>query len=150
MDCRRRSKNFTDSEVNLLVELVNKNKFTIECKETGLLTQKQKADAWLKLADSFKSLSGSLPRDPKVLKEKWANLKKLAVRNHAADKTFRKGTGGGPSQPAKESSTEAIINDILGIRMTGMANVCDGDFLETGNLMCNKLIINNDKLPILA
>jgi hypothetical protein len=85
-----------------------------------------------------------------VLKEKWANLKKLAVRNHAADKTFRKGTGGGPSQPAKESSTEAIINDILGIRMTGMANVCDGDFLETGNLMCNKLIINNDKLPILA
>jgi hypothetical protein len=72
-----------------------------------------------------------------VLKETWANLKKLAVRNHAADKRHLKGTGRGPSPSAKESSTEAIINDILGTRMTNIAPVCDGDFLETGNLMCN-------------
>jgi hypothetical protein len=74
---------------------------------------------------------------PQGTERKMGKFKETSSPQPRCGQNTPKGTGRGPSPPAKESSTEAIINDILGTRMIGMPPVCDGDFLETGNLMCN-------------
>jgi hypothetical protein len=92
-----RSRNFTPSEINILVQLVEKRRQILECKKTGVITTKKKNATWEELAKEFNS-SGCLPRSAKVLRDKWANIKKTAVRNHSADKKYSRGTGGGPSK----------------------------------------------------
>ncbi|KAJ3655898.1 hypothetical protein Zmor_015006 [Zophobas morio] len=83
---RVRSKNFETQEICLLVDLVRQNKKVIECKETGIINNKQKGIAWEKLAEKFNAISGTVPRTSRNLKEKWTNLKKTAVRNFATIK----------------------------------------------------------------
>ncbi|KAH0814100.1 hypothetical protein GEV33_008691 [Tenebrio molitor] len=81
---------------------------------------------WEKIALSFNSqTTEGINRDAKVLKEKWTNLKRVAVKNHAADKKFRQGTGGGPSKSAQETPTDTLVNNILGTRLTGLEAECD-------------------------
>jgi hypothetical protein len=90
-----RSKNFSTSEVNLLVRLVDSNKKVVESKKTGAVTNREKGKMWEKIALSFNSqTTEGINREAKVLKEKWTNLKRVAVKNHAADKKFRQGTTG--------------------------------------------------------
>ena len=48
-----RSKNFTEQEKFLLLDLINKYKSTIECKKTDAKSSKQKADAWEELCTEF-------------------------------------------------------------------------------------------------
>ena len=50
-----RSKNFTDTETNLLLNLVDKYKNSIECKRTDSKTLKQKSEAWANLCEEFNS-----------------------------------------------------------------------------------------------
>jgi hypothetical protein len=81
---------------------------------------------WEKIALSFNSqTTEGINRDAKVLKEKWTNLKRVAVKNHAADKKFRQGTAGGPSKSAQETPTDTLVNNILGTRLTGLEAECD-------------------------
>ena len=124
---RVRSKNFESQEISLLVDLVRENKKVIECKESGIVTNKQKNIAWEKLTEKFNAISGTVPRTSRNLKEKWTNLKKNAVRNFSKDKNYRRGTGGGPSKGPRETSVDAIVRDILGDRLTGLPAVCDDD-----------------------
>jgi hypothetical protein len=83
-----RSRNFTPSEINILVQLVEKRRQILECKKTGVITKKKKNATWEELAKEFNSLSGCLPRSAKVLRDKWANIKKTALRNHSADNSY--------------------------------------------------------------
>ena len=114
---RVRAKNFGQNEINLLINLVRKESSVIECKKSGVVTLKQKSESWAELAEEFNSLSGCLPRTVKVLKDKWANIKKTAVRNYSNDKKYRRGTGGGPSRKSEATTEDAIVSDILGDRM---------------------------------
>jgi hypothetical protein len=122
-----RSRNFTPSEINILVQLVEKRRQILECKKTGVITTKKKNATWEELAKEFNSLSGCLPRSAKVLRDKWANIKKTAVRNHSADKKYSRGTGGGPSKNKLETTADAVVMDILGERLTGMVSEYDSD-----------------------
>jgi hypothetical protein len=130
-----RSKNFSTSEVNLLVRLVDSNKKVVESKKTGAVTNREKGKMWEKIALSFNSqTTEGINREAKVLKEKWTNLKRVAVKNHAADKKFRQGTGGGPSKPAQETPTDTLVNNILGTRLTGLEAECDSDALPVPSM----------------
>ncbi|KAJ3653651.1 hypothetical protein Zmor_012890 [Zophobas morio] len=127
---RVRSKNFETQEICLLVDLVRQNKKVIECKETGIVNNKQKGIAWEKLTETFNAISGTVPRTSRNLKDKWTNLKKTAVRNFAHDKKYARGTGGGPSKGPTETSVDATVREILGDRLTGLPAVCDNDDVE--------------------
>jgi hypothetical protein len=104
-------------------------------KKTGAVTNREKGKMWEKIALSFNSqTTEGINRETKVLKEKWTNLKRVAVKNHAADKKFRQGTGGGPSKPAQETPTDTLVNNILGTRLTGLEAECDSDALPVPSM----------------
>ncbi|XP_063901370.1 uncharacterized protein LOC135120982 [Zophobas morio] len=105
----------------------------IECKETGIVNNKQKGIAWEKLTETFNAISGTVPRTSRNLKDKWTNLKKTAVCNFAHDKKYARGTGGGPSKGPTETSVDATVREILGDRLTGLPAVCDNDDVEITN-----------------
>lgn len=73
----KRSANFSESEISLLINLVEKYKDILECKRSNSVTWRQKEDTWQTLSKEFNStLSLKEPRSFKVLKSKWENIKK--------------------------------------------------------------------------
>jgi hypothetical protein len=73
---RERSTNFIDSELELLVDLVYKNKHILENKKTDTVTANLKNKTWETLCKSFNSKSLNGYRQEKCLKSKYENLKK--------------------------------------------------------------------------
>ena len=66
-------KNFTDTEKNLLLNLVGKHKNSIECKRTDSKTLKQKSEARANLCKDFNSTSTYTKRELKNLQSFWKN-----------------------------------------------------------------------------
>ena len=102
-----RSKNFTDTEKNLLLNLVDKYKNSIECKRTYSKTLKQKREARADLCEEFNSTSTYTKREVKNLQSFWKNLKTRAKSNCAYMRRERLKTGGGPS-PQLQKDTERV------------------------------------------
>ena len=126
----KRSKNFSQQEVDLLLDLVNAKRNILENKRTDHVSLKDKENSWKELAESFNELNGSVVRDWKVLKGKYENLKKTCKKNFAKDKKYTSGTGGGPHQPNLISTTDVKVKDIIGtIPLEGLPSVCDSDFI---------------------
>jgi hypothetical protein len=130
-----RSKNFSTNEVNLLVRLVDSQQKSCGVKKNKGCNKQGKGKNVGKIALSFNSQTiEGINRDAKVLKEKWTNLKRVTVKNHAADKKFRQGTGGGPNKPAQETPTDTLVNNILDTRLTGLEAECDSDALPVPSM----------------
>ena len=91
-----RSKNFTEQEKFLLLDLINKYKSTIECKKTDAKSSKQKADTWEELCAEFNANSVYTKREVKNLQSYWKNLKTRAKADAALQRRDRITTGGGP------------------------------------------------------
>jgi hypothetical protein len=130
-----RSKNFSTNEINLLVRLVDSNTKVVESKKNRGCNEQRERKNGGKIALSFSSQTiEGINRDAKLLKEKWTNLKRVVVKNHAADKKYRKETGGGPSKPAQETPTNTMVNNILGARLTRLEAECDSDALPVKSM----------------
>lgn len=71
---RKRAKNLTKQDVELLTDLVFRFKHIIENKKTDAITVKQKNDAWETISDEF-SASASHPRNAEQLKNYYKNTK---------------------------------------------------------------------------
>ncbi|CAH0556512.1 unnamed protein product [Brassicogethes aeneus] len=123
----KRSKNFNNTEVLLLLDLVKKFKDAVENKECGAVSFKQKNEAWVEISKQFNAESGGQPRSYKVLKEKWNNMKRNTTKSIAKIKKHMGGTGGGPSCNETLSSQETAVLEIIGDRLTGMYSECDSD-----------------------
>ena len=72
---RKRNQNFTKEELELLVELVYKNKDVIENKRTDAVIWKEKEEAWKQIEMEFNSCSLG-PRTVEQLKFKYKGMKK--------------------------------------------------------------------------
>ncbi|CAI6358573.1 unnamed protein product [Macrosiphum euphorbiae] len=93
----KRSTNFSSDEVELLKTLVHKRWDKIECKKSDSLTWKQKQFSWEDLSKEYNCNSISLEHRPaNILKKKWDNIKKTLKQKVTAEKSYIKGTGGGP------------------------------------------------------
>lgn len=64
---------YTERERLLLAQLVSEESL-IDCKKTGAVDLKQKADAWERVTKKFIS-EGCTPRTSKQLRKCWDNLK---------------------------------------------------------------------------
>ena len=63
MDAKLRSKNFTETEKETLIEVVNRYKDIIECKKTDGCSAPKKTTTWDKIAQEFNATSGYVARD---------------------------------------------------------------------------------------
>jgi len=72
---------------------------------------------------------------PLFKKNKYENVKRNVKKQYAEEKTFSRGTGGGPTNVFQGTSIASRVGKILQTRMTGETSIYDSD---TSNLQyCN-------------
>ncbi|KAJ4448358.1 hypothetical protein ANN_10374 [Periplaneta americana] len=122
-DCTKRSANFSDREVELLVNLVKKYSGIIECKKTDSTTWKDKPEAWEKLSNDFNSCSGGILRCAKNLTIKYENVKNAAKKKFAEEKQEVYKTGGGTPTTVQITPVDHLIKNMMGDNGTGLEPV---------------------------
>lgn len=125
-DLEQRICKFRESEVDLLMKLINKYKDIVENKKTDAVMWKQKQGAWEQIAKEFNALNGTY-RSTKNIKCKYENLKKTAKKKFALEKRNLYKTGGGSEQPVNITSSDEKIKEIIGISLEGLVNNYDSD-----------------------
>ncbi|XP_075983753.1 uncharacterized protein LOC142981615 isoform X1 [Anticarsia gemmatalis] len=111
---RKRSSNFTNAEIQLLLSLVEKFKLSVENKKTDAVSNKEKESAWLKIGILFNSCTVATSiRSWKTLKLKYESLKKQ-IRKKSILQTQTVGiTGGGPSDASELTHVEEKMLDVF-------------------------------------
>jgi len=71
---------FTKEQIHLLLELVEENKVTVECKKTDFTTIANKKAAWDSICLKFGGHSIGAKKNVSQLKKKWENLKRDAKK----------------------------------------------------------------------
>lgn len=91
---KKRGKNFTAEEEQVLMELLEERKNILENKKSDAAIWKQKEQAWEEMADTFYARTG-IYREWKALRDKFINMKRRSKIELVDDKThsFRTGTG---------------------------------------------------------
>lgn len=92
----KRSKNYKQSEIDILISCFEPKKNIIECKKSDTVTQREKDLVWLKIEKKFNAESGVYHHDWKTLKSKYDNPKKTSKSKWADDNKYVLGIGGGP------------------------------------------------------
>lgn len=86
METPKRSKNFSEREKMLLLDIVKSFSRIIENKKTDGSTSVQKQEAWLEIAKLFNASCDYGLRTTKQLHALYDNLKKKAKRNMSDDR----------------------------------------------------------------
>lgn len=81
-----RTKNFTEAEKMLLIELVQERCRILENKTTNNVSIKEKEDCWENLRMNFMSRSKGVIRTVQSLKTCWENIKKRTKKQYADEK----------------------------------------------------------------
>jgi hypothetical protein len=108
-DKRVRTKNFSEFEKKLLIELTKEHEI-IFTKQKDTKTTAMKEKAWTVIAEKFNSHEDIMKRDVDALKVCLVNLQMKAKKEDANRKVELRKTGGGPSPSVNISETsEALI-----------------------------------------
>ncbi|KAG5878306.1 hypothetical protein JTB14_019128 [Gonioctena quinquepunctata] len=113
-NANKRTKNFTEMEEIILLNLVKDHANTLENKKTDSGANLKKAQCWVDIEKAFNCQSGVSYRNINVLKKKCENIKKKTKKNMADEKCYKLGTGGGPNLKTEISSIDNTILEILG------------------------------------
>ncbi|CAG2198508.1 unnamed protein product [Mytilus edulis] len=92
---RERKPNFSEAEINVLQDEVEKNYAVINDKFGSAVTNKRKTAVWGRISMMVSSL-GVAHRSAKECKDKWGNTKKEAKKIFSVKKRDHGKTGGGP------------------------------------------------------
>lgn len=131
----RRSANFSNQEVQLLIQLINEHKNIIENNFTDGMSLQEKDKAWQLIHKVFNCSSQEVSRSVTHLKSKWSNLKKDARKYNAVQNKQKYITGGGPRKVHKNENCEMVIS-IIGYSVTGYNNLYDSDARMNKNKNC--------------
>lgn len=138
---RERSTNFIDSELELLVDLVVKQKKIIENKKTDAVTANIKNKTWEILTKTFNSKSLNGYRSEKCLRSKYDNLKKTVKIKLKEVKSKPCPTGGGPAAPQKTieklSIIEEKIRSLNPFAFNGTTSQFDNDCINNESMKVN-------------
>lgn len=94
-----------------------------------------KKEAWGKIEIEFNCQSSETPRTAAVLKNKYDNIKRNVKKLYAEEKTFYRGTGGGPNRPFPSTSIASTVGEILQTRMTREPPINGSDVCESRQLL---------------
>ncbi|XP_052086591.1 uncharacterized protein LOC127723914 [Mytilus californianus] len=92
---RERKPNFSEAEISVLQDEVEKNFAVINDKFGSAVSNKRKTAVWAKISMMVSSL-GVAHRSAKECKDKWGNTKKEAKKMFSVKKRDHVKTGGGP------------------------------------------------------
>lgn len=124
---RVRAANFSNEEKLMCLNIIKKYKHIIECKETGVVTWKQKESAWKIIEKEFNAHT-SVYRNVEVLKRFYNNKKKEARKVAASNKLDHQATGGGPSSSVPIDPIYDLTMDIMNKKTVfGLPNLHDSD-----------------------
>ncbi|XP_031330653.1 uncharacterized protein LOC116161445 [Photinus pyralis] len=126
-EVRKRSANFTSSDRNLLLQILQDFKETVENKKTDSQTWKTKDDAWDKVAKMFNSQTQQCPRTKDSLRKYYENLKRTVRKRVANDRLQLNRTGGGAISTDTELWMDLLLNLINQKTVYGLVNIYDGD-----------------------
>ncbi|XP_034252526.1 uncharacterized protein LOC117652010 [Thrips palmi] len=126
---KKRSPNFTESEIELFVEvLLPKYKSVIENKKTDALTRGEKAAAWSRLQVDFNNLSSIFHRTEENLRNLWGELKKKARKSQAFQKRETVCTGGGERNKSGDpTKLDDKVLEVIGPSGVGLNEQYGGD-----------------------
>jgi predicted ribosome quality control (RQC) complex YloA/Tae2 family protein len=109
----KRSGNFSKEEEQLLVSLVTQNKHIVENKKSGVISWKDKQEAWKRIEAEFNCQNThNLYRNMKGLKEKYANLKKTTKQKFSKNRQQILKTGGGSCETINFTDIDTTLKDI--------------------------------------
>ncbi|KAG5867551.1 hypothetical protein JTB14_027894 [Gonioctena quinquepunctata] len=134
LDRKKKSVSFSVEEQLRLLDLINKEKNIIENKTTNKFTNDEKDKAWQRVTAAFNALALHR-RNMDQLKSKYDNLKTKTRKVVAAQRTYIKGTDGGPPVTDKFDPVIENVLKIINIKtVVGFDSIldCDDD-LDTGN-----------------
>lgn len=129
MEDGKRFKKISETEVEVLISLVQKYSNIIENKKSNAVTWKEKTAGWEALSQEFQNVTG-INRNAKNLRGKWENLKKETKKKFANAKQELYKTGGGPYAVPKMGSNDLEIQNIVGLASQGLDNTFDNDNIE--------------------
>lgn len=122
----RRSANFSDRDIKLLIRLVHEKRHIIENKSTDGVSIQEKDKEWVTVTKIFNYSTPDIQRNIQHFKNKWNNLKKDARKYNALIKKQKYVTGGGPRQVHQNESLDMVVS-IIGPSATGYDNKYDCD-----------------------
>lgn len=105
---RSRSKNFDQSEKEVLIDLVEKHKNVINAKLTNSVTACKKLKVWDNIKTEVNAV-GLCNRSTKDIRNKWSNIHQKAKKEKAELDLHRKQTGGGPPKKPMSPTSERVV-----------------------------------------
>ena len=101
-------RNFTVSEIAVLMEKVEENLQILQSKFTNNITNKLKTKVWAKIIAAVNA-TGLEVRTPAEAREKWKNLHSTAKRGFFGYQKEIRRTGGGPAPKSPSVATNKIV-----------------------------------------
>lgn len=128
---KKRSANFSLTEINLLMNCLLPEIHIIENKKTDGVTLKEKQEAWKKVHTLFAAQNKEALRDLLSLKLKYDNIKRNLKKKISDNKAEGKKTGGGPPEEKKLLWYEEQLFALLQLSIVGLEpqGDCDGPAL---------------------
>ncbi|KAH8242352.1 hypothetical protein KR032_001576 [Drosophila birchii] len=115
---RARGKNFSDSEENILLDLLKKHKAVLQLKKSDAITWQKKKETWERIAEEFAGRTGGR-RPWTALRDKYDNMKR---RSRLDIEPGRR-----KAHPS-ESTVSEKVGELIGIRRGAkMENQLDSD-----------------------
>ncbi|KAI4460658.1 hypothetical protein MML48_5g00010615 [Holotrichia oblita] len=128
---RVRLVNFTESENEVLVLIINKYKDIVENKKTDNVSNSEKITAWQNIAKEFNSQSPNfVTRSVDSLKKYYDNLKKGMRKRAASERSKMYKTGGGKADTNISKGDELLLSLINKKTIYGYESPWDSDQLE--------------------
>lgn len=128
----KRSRNFNDYEVDILLSLVRKYVRILECKKTDTTSINIKTNAWQQIAREYNSVNWREPRSAKVLKNKYINMKRRMRKTTVEVSNSITDTG----RVSPPTIVELQLKDILDSQANGNDSLLDNDVVNGNADIC--------------
>lgn len=124
---KKRSANFSTSEIDLLCTLIVKYADTIESKKSDAIAWKEKCETWTRLTCEFNNHNIGPPRLVTTLRGKYETFKKELRKKAAQYRQDLYKTGGGTLEVPCLTPSEQKIFDIINLSVIGLPGRYDDD-----------------------
>lgn len=131
---RHRGTNFSETEKDLLITMVEKYRTIIENKRSDAVCRKEKDRAWEKIGIEYAALS-NIKRSTIELKHKYENIKRQLKKKVTENKIEILKTGGGTAHHEPLTESEKYLHSMLNISVAGLDSNGDSDLSPTVSIV---------------
>ncbi|XP_056015280.1 LOW QUALITY PROTEIN: nuclear apoptosis-inducing factor 1-like [Ostrea edulis] len=135
---KQRKPNFSDLEVEVLVDAVSINYSILYGKFSSSLTNARKTATWQQVTDKVNAVSLQCTRDVVEVKKKWQDLQSAAKKKEAERRKKMMKTGGGPlDHPSMNLWEEKVLQVIPSTAISGISGGTDTSETTTSSSVQN-------------